>query len=151
MIKAVYRVETDLTASAGQMLVVREDGTLHVVSRDAIEQVFKPVVVEVAAPVVEEPASLSKSERKEVLKAALMRGESLRQAAKTAEMSISTAFKIRQAMIAEGVMREIEAGVHGWYRDPEALERARERGRRLAEARARSRKMAQLQAAPSFN
>lgn len=149
MIKAVYRVETDLTASAGQMLVVREDGTLHVVSRDAIEQVFKPV--EVAAPVVEEPASLSKSERKEVLKAALMRGESLRQAAKAAEMSISTAFKIRQAMIAEGVMREIEAGVHGWYRDPEALERARERGRRLAEARARSRKMAQLQAAPSFN
>lgn len=150
MIKAVYRVETDLTASAGQMLVVREDGTLHVVSRDAIEQVFKPV--EVPAPVVEEAAAkLSKSDRKEVLKAELMRGVSLRQAAKAAEMSVSSAYKIRQAMIAEGTMREIEAGEHGWYRDPEALERARERGRRLAEARARSRKMAQLQAAPSFN
>ena len=62
MIKGIIRLENDIVGKAGQLLVLREDNSVHVVTPEAIEAIFLPApepehVVEV------EPKKRKKHER----------------------------------------------------------------------------------------
>jgi len=66
MIKGIIRLENDITGKAGQLLVLREDNSVHVVTPEAIEAIFLPAPepVPVIEPVVEaEPKKRKKHER----------------------------------------------------------------------------------------
>jgi hypothetical protein len=44
MIKGIIRLENDITGRAGQLLVLREDNSVHVVTPEALEAIFLPAV-----------------------------------------------------------------------------------------------------------
>jgi hypothetical protein len=62
MIKGIIRLENDITGKAGQLLVLREYNSVHVVTPEAIEAIFLPAPE--PEPVVEvEPKKRKKHER----------------------------------------------------------------------------------------
>lgn len=64
MIKGIIRLENDITGKAGQLLVLREDNSVHVVTPEAIEAIFLPAPEPAPEPVVEaEPKKRKKHER----------------------------------------------------------------------------------------
>lgn len=60
MIKGIIRLENDITGKAGQLLVLREDNSVHVVTPEALEAIFLPAPE--PAPVAE-PKTRKKHER----------------------------------------------------------------------------------------
>jgi hypothetical protein len=64
MIKGIIRLENDITGKAGQLLVLREDNSVHVVTPEAIEAIFLPVPEPAPELVAEaEPKKRKKHER----------------------------------------------------------------------------------------
>jgi hypothetical protein len=64
MIKGIIRLENDITGKAGQLLVLREDNSVHVVTPEAIEAIFLPAPEPAPVPVAEaEPKKRKKHER----------------------------------------------------------------------------------------
>ncbi len=62
MIKGIIRLENDIAGKAGQLLVLREDNSVHVVTPEAIEAIFLPAV-EISLEPVAEPKKRKKRER----------------------------------------------------------------------------------------
>lgn len=60
MIKGIIRLENDIAGKAGQLLVLREDNSVHVVTPEAIEAIFLPVPEPVAEA---EPKKRKRRER----------------------------------------------------------------------------------------
>lgn len=52
MIKGIFHLANDVTARAGEYLIMREDDFIAVVSREDLDNLFKPKAVEAPAPVV---------------------------------------------------------------------------------------------------
>lgn len=55
MIKGIFQLENDITARAGQFLIMRDDNSMHVVSLEALEALFKPAPAAEVVESVEEP------------------------------------------------------------------------------------------------
>lgn len=100
MIKGIFELQNDISARAGQFLVIREDNSIHAVSREALESVFMSKAASVEVPAAAEPTKAKRVSKKD------------------------KAF--------------------GYYKTAEALERARARGRYVAEIRARKREADRL-------
>lgn len=59
MIRGIIRLENDIVGRAGQLLILREDNSVHVVSQETLEAVFAPPpppAPPAPEPVVEEKA-----------------------------------------------------------------------------------------------
>jgi len=56
VIRGIIRLENDIVGRAGQLLILREDNSVHVVSQEAIEAIFAPPAPPAPEPVVQEKA-----------------------------------------------------------------------------------------------
>lgn len=156
MIKAIIRLNSDVTAVAGQLLVLDEHGNLEVASPESLGtllseapnalvgmSVMGTLDIAEGATVIHtasnddgsgEARKPSRKEMAALVQKALLAGHKPAQVMKASGASLSTVLNHRKKLIADGLMSGDD--VRAYYKTPEALERAKERGRRLGEMRA---------------
>jgi hypothetical protein len=132
----VVMLSRDLKAKAGQFLVVRADGGVFAVDPDML-----PLVLCAAVPTHNsEPVAEFLSRKEAVSKARemIIAGSKTREIAKVTGLANATIYRHRNALASKGLVarkRGKNAGEHHFYKTPEALERARQRGESMKKAR----------------
>ena len=141
MIKVITKLTHDLKAQAGQLLILHENGKVYAVDQNKIDSLFTPVrkkevkqrvaVYNLSAPTLKQ--------RREQMVDMLYRGYTLREICVATGFARVTVARHRSNMIKLGKLETEqvrEAGKHYWFKSPEALEKARQRGRLLGKRKA---------------
>jgi hypothetical protein len=129
----VIMLNRDLKAKAGQFLVVRADGGVFAVDPDMLS-----LILHVAPAHRGEPAAelLNRKEAANRAREMIIAGNKTREIAKMTGLANATIYRYRSEMSRKGLIpgRKKKDG-HHFYKTPEALEKARQRGENMKNAR----------------
>lgn len=141
MIKVITKLTHDLKAQAGQLLILHENGKVYAVDQSKVDSLFTPVKKREVKPkvAVYNVVAPTYQQRHEQMIDMLYRGYTLREICIATGFARVTIARHRSNMVKAGKLETEqvrEAGEHYWFKSPEALEKARQRGRLLAKRKA---------------
>jgi hypothetical protein len=132
----VVMLTRDLKAKAGQFLVVRADNSVFAVDADMLPLVLQGgVATQKPTPIVK---TLNRREAVVVAKEMIIAGEKTKEIIRVTGLARVTIYRHRNAMVDKGLVvrkRGRNPSGHRFYKTPEALEKARQRGEFLKNIR----------------
>ena len=142
MIKSVIKLKHSLSAEAGQLLVLHENGNVYAVNGDALEAFICGPAFS-TKPQVDKPKGIrgyreeayNDSKTSEV-DGMLLRGCSHHEIAHETKVSRSFITSRRMLLAQQGALirkKQVPGRFHPWFKGPESLASAVARGKRLAE------------------
>jgi hypothetical protein len=131
VINTVVKLNRDFKATAGQFLVLRSDGNVLAVDADMLDLVLQAGVPEQDP----EPVGKALSRREAINKARemIIAGSKTRDIRKATGLVNATIYRHRNILAIEGLVvrkRDKNLSGHRFYKTPEALEQARQRGKK---------------------
>ena len=141
MIKSVIKLKHSLSAEAGQLLVLHENGNVYAINPDTWEFLFGPAFVTKPQPSKPSAARAHREEAYNDSKTAevddmLLRGCSHHEIAHETKVSRSFITGRRMFLTHQGVLtrkKQAPGRFHPWFKGPDSLASAVARGKRLAE------------------
>ncbi len=141
MIKSVIKLKHSLSAEAGQILVLHENGNVYAVNADTWEFLFGPAFGTKPQPSKHSAARAHREEVYNDSKTAevddmLLRGCSHHEIAHETKVSRSFITARRMLLAQQGVLirkKQVPGRFHPWFKGPESLASAVARGKRLVE------------------
>lgn len=136
MFRVVTKLTHDLKAQAGQLLILHENGKVYAVDQSKVDSLFTSVKKKEVKPkvTVYNAAAPTYRQRHEQMVDMLYRGYTLREICVATGFARVTVARHRSNMVKAGKLETEqvrEAGKHYWFKSPEALEKARQRGHML--------------------
>ena len=132
----VVMLTRDLKVSAGQFLVIRQDGGVFAVDPDMLSFILQGgVALQKPAPAAK---NLNRREAVVVAKEMIIAGEKTKEIIKVTGLARVTVYRHRSALIEKGLVvrgRKKNSSGHRFYKTQEALEKARQRGEFLQNIR----------------
>lgn len=131
----VIMLNRDLKAKAGQFLIIRADGSVFAVDPDMLNLVLQAVTPAPAPAQKAEPTAgvISRKEATQKAHEMIIAGSKTRDIRKATGLVNATIYRHRNILANKGLIarkRDNNAGGHHFYKTPEALERARQRGKK---------------------
>lgn len=124
MFKAIIHLKNDLSANAGQVLVVRDNGVVHVVDQRQIEEAIG-LVVKPSESVKEIAAPKRSEDHKTLIARMLLANCSVKKICTTTGVTRDEVMQQRKKMSELGLVHKDSN--HHWYKSPEKVEAARKR------------------------
>ncbi len=132
MFKTIIHLKHDVSANAGQVLVVRDNGVVHVVDQQQIEGVINPSAKPSRA--VEEAAAPKEADNQKALIARLLLANcSIKKICAATGASRDEVMRHRKKMTEIGLVHKDSN--HHWYKSPEKVEAARKRALHMLNAK----------------
>lgn len=136
MFKVITKLTHDLKAEAGQLLILHDNGKVYAVDQSKVENIFISSIINDKSSESSNfsQIALTYQQRKDQVADMLYRGRTLSEICAATGFARVTIARQRSKMIKDGFLqidnpRAIKG--HYWFKSPEALEKARQRGRML--------------------
>ncbi len=132
MFKTIIHLKHDVSANAGQVLVVRDNGVVHVVDQHQIEEAISLAVK--PKKDVNEVAALKQAEdHKALIERLLLANCSIKKICTATGVSRDEVMRQRKKMNELGLVHKDSN--HHWYKSPEKVEAARKRALHMLNSR----------------
>ena len=140
MIKTIVTLKNDLSAKAGQALVIYEDGSVHSADAQALDAFIKGGAASVREPASDDSALANRDKLLSEIKGYLLGGFNVSETAIFTNAPKKLVSFYRAELVLAGLLsgKQNKGSTpikHHWFKTKEALESARSRGRKVGLSR----------------